>query len=169
MGQPNAHPCVAFLPCASTGGKAPSRELSQGTQDARRPPPEAAARPWLAAEGRGQKAWLRRDDGQQLGAQSNDASKAPWVPPYGLPPQQFHEDIHNGRFIYQYELSRYHILGINLVAPIDHHFQITRGKDQRHEPMGTFNHPIISMGIQLAHIHGSASVAILSSDDRRVD
>src|SRR3989304_10364101 len=31
---------------------------------------------------------------------------------------QFEADIHNGRFLYQYELSRYHILAINLVAPI---------------------------------------------------
>jgi hypothetical protein len=79
--------------------------------------------------------------------------------------QQFQDDIHNGRFIYQYELSRYHILGINLVAPIDHFFQITRGK-KRHVPMGTFDHLIVSMGIQLAHIHGAEQVTILSADDR---
>lgn len=78
---------------------------------------------------------------------------------------QFRSDIHNGAFIYQYELSRYHILGIDLVAPIDHYYQITRGK-KYHAPAGTFDHLIISMGIQLAHIHGSENVAIVSADKR---
>jgi len=79
---------------------------------------------------------------------------------------QFQEDIHNGRFLYQYELSRYHILGINLVAPIDHYFQFTRGKKRRHVPMGTFDHLLVAMGIHLAHIHGQANVAIVSADNR---
>jgi hypothetical protein len=78
---------------------------------------------------------------------------------------QFQADIHNGRFMYHYELSRYHVLGINLVAPIDHYFQFSRGK-KNHAPMGTFDHLIISMGIHLAHIHGAENTVILSSDDR---
>jgi hypothetical protein len=82
---------------------------------------------------------------------------------------QFQADIHNGHFINQYELSRYHILGINLVAPIDHHFQITRGKNKRHVPMGTFDHLIISMGIQLSHIHGADNVVIVTADTRLTD
>lgn len=82
--------------------------------------------------------------------------------------KQFEQDIHNGRFIYQYELSRYHILGINLVAPIDHHYQITRGK-RNHKPMGTYDHLIIAMGIHLAHIHGSENVAVVSADSRLTD
>src|SRR5712664_704814 len=40
--------------------------------------------------------------------------------------EQFQEDIHNGRVLYQYELSRYHILAQDLVAPIDHYFQHRR-------------------------------------------
>lgn len=81
---------------------------------------------------------------------------------------QFQGDIHNGRFINQYELSRYHVLGINLVAPIDHHFQISRGK-KNHRPMGTFDHLIISMGIQLAHVHGPENVVIVTADSRLTD
>jgi hypothetical protein len=77
---------------------------------------------------------------------------------------QFQRDIHNARFIYHYELSRYHVLGINLVAPIDHYFKISRGKDAI--PMGTFDHLLISMGIHLAHIHGSDNFAILTADNR---
>lgn len=78
---------------------------------------------------------------------------------------QFEIDIHNARFIYHYELSRYHVLGINLVAPVDHYFRIFRGKRQT-TPMGTFDHLIISMGIHLAHIHGYQNVAVISADHR---
>ena len=79
--------------------------------------------------------------------------------------KQFEEDIHNGKFIYHYELSRYHVLGINLVAPVDHYFRFKKGKG-RVTPMGTFDHLIISMGIHLAHIHGKNNVIILTTDDR---
>ena len=81
---------------------------------------------------------------------------------------QLQNDIHNGSFINQYELSRYHVLGINLVAPIDHHFQISRGK-KNHRPMGTFDHLIIAMGIQLAHVHGAENVVIVTADSRLTD
>jgi hypothetical protein len=81
---------------------------------------------------------------------------------------QFQRDIHNGKFIYHYELSRYHVLGMNLVAPVDHYFQISR-KNKNVTPMGTFDHLIISMGIHLAHLHGNDKVAIISSDRRLTD
>lgn len=82
--------------------------------------------------------------------------------------EQFQDDIHNGRFIYHYELSRYHVLAMNLVAPIDHYFRISRGK-RNVSPMRTFDHLIIAMGIHLAHIHGHENVVILSADDRLTD
>lgn len=92
--------------------------------------------------------------------------------------KQFQKDIHNAKFLYHYELSRYHILGINLVAPIDHYYQFSRNRQPKKKatkkkkngknvaPMSTFDHLIISMGIHLAHIHGPENVAILSTDDR---
>jgi len=83
--------------------------------------------------------------------------------------RQFEEDIHNGRFLYQYELGRYHILGIDLVAPVDHYYQISRSKGRRHAPMGTLDHLIISMGIQLAHVHGVENTAIITADSRLTD
>jgi len=87
---------------------------------------------------------------------------------FGSLRHQFQDDIHNGRFIYHYELSRYHVLGMNLVAPVDHYFQISRRKKNL-SPMGTLDHLIISMGIHLAHIHGNDNVAILSADNRLTD
>lgn len=82
--------------------------------------------------------------------------------------RQFENDIHNGKFIYHYELSRYHVLAINLVAPVDHYFRVNRGKQQV-APMGTFDHLIIAMGTHLAKIHGQENVAIISADDRLIN
>jgi hypothetical protein len=79
---------------------------------------------------------------------------------------QFSTDIHNGAFFHQYELSRYHILGVDLVAPVDQYFQITKKKGRRHAPAGTMDHLIISMGIQLVHIHGQENVVLVTTDDR---
>jgi hypothetical protein len=81
---------------------------------------------------------------------------------------QFQHDIHNGRVINQYELSRYHVLGINLVAPIDHHFQIRRAGGN-HRPMSTLDHLLVSMGIQLAKVHGQDRVIVVSADRRLCD
>ena len=81
---------------------------------------------------------------------------------------QFRKDIHNGHFMYHYELSRYHVLSINLVAPIDHYYKLSKGK-KNVMPMGTFDHLIISMGIHLAHIHGRENICILSCDDRLIN
>jgi len=82
--------------------------------------------------------------------------------------EQFESDIKNGRFIYHYELSRYHVLGINLVAPINHYFQIKR-KQNVLPPAGTFDDLIISMGIHLARIHGHDRVAVVTADRRLSD
>lgn len=81
---------------------------------------------------------------------------------------QFEKDIHNANLIYHYELSRYHVLAVNLVAPVDHYFRFNRGKKRSKQvsPMGTFDHLIIAMGVHLAKIHGQENVAIISADDR---
>jgi len=81
--------------------------------------------------------------------------------------RQFREDIHNGKVLYQYELSRYHVLGQDLVAPIDHHFQHRRRKGVN--PMATFDRLYIAMGIHLAHIHGRENVVLLTADHRISD
>jgi hypothetical protein len=82
--------------------------------------------------------------------------------------EQFQKDIHNGKFIYHLELNRYHILGINLVAPIDHFYKISRAKGNV-SPCGAFDQLIISIGITLSHIHGRNNVCIVSADDRLTD
>ena len=79
--------------------------------------------------------------------------------------RQFHTDIHNGRLFYQLELNRYHVLGIDLVAPIDHYFKIQR--TQRYaQPAGTFDQIIVAMGIHLGHLHGVENVLLATADTR---
>jgi hypothetical protein len=55
--------------------------------------------------------------------------------------RQFGSDIHNGAFLNQYELSRYHILGIDLVAPVDHHYQIS-ARNQEESQAGRHLRPL---------------------------
>jgi len=80
---------------------------------------------------------------------------------------QFQNDIHNAHLFYHYELNRYHILAINLVAPIDHHYKLYRKKKKRGQnPAGTFDQLIIAMGLHLVKIHGRNNVVIITADDR---
>jgi hypothetical protein len=81
----------------------------------------------------------------------------------------FQKDVHNGSFFYHYELNRYHILNTNLVSPVDHHYKISQSRKYKISPAGTFDHLIISMGIELSYIHGSENVCILSTDKRLID
>ena len=80
--------------------------------------------------------------------------------------ERFQNDIHNGQLIYQYELNRYHILGINLVGPVDYHYQMVRPKRQHPakrrapKPAGTSDQLIVSMGVQLAHLHGAPNTVV---------
>jgi rRNA-processing protein FCF1 len=82
--------------------------------------------------------------------------------------EQFEADIHNAKLFYHYELSRYHVLAINLVAPIDHHYKLyRRGKTGGGQnPAGTFDQLIIAMAIHLVKIHGPGNVVVITSDDR---
>lgn len=86
---------------------------------------------------------------------------------------QFASDIHNAALFYHLELSRYHVLAVDLVAPIDHYFQIKRRvqaqKGRNLVPAGSFDHAILAMGIHLVRIHGAESVLVVSADDRLLD
>ena len=78
---------------------------------------------------------------------------------------QLQKDIHNGKLFYQLEVSRYHVLAVDLIAPIDHYFKI--GRNQKYvRPAGTFDQLIVGMSVHLAHIHGQENVALLTTDTR---
>jgi hypothetical protein len=78
----------------------------------------------------------------------------------------FRTYLHNGAVFHQYELDRYHVLATDLITPVDHWFQIRRGKKARRIPMGGIDHLVIAMGIVLARLNGQPNVAILTTDLR---
>ncbi len=80
--------------------------------------------------------------------------------------KQFQDDIHNAALFYHYELSRYHVLTVNIVAPVDHYFKLGRGDGRRIVPSGAFDQLIAAMGIHLTKIHGAGNVVVITADNR---
>ncbi len=79
--------------------------------------------------------------------------------------EKFRADIHNGALLYQYELNRYHILALDLIAPVDKHRKFYR-KDKNVKSMGASDLLIGSMAMHLARVHGRENVLLLSNDRR---
>lgn len=78
--------------------------------------------------------------------------------------RRFRQDIHNGALFYQYELNRYHILGLDLIAPIDKHRKFYRKGSVR--SMGASDLLVGAMAMHLAKLHGRDRVALLTTDRR---
>lgn len=79
---------------------------------------------------------------------------------------KFRRDIHNGALFYQLELNRYHILALDLVAPVDKHLKYYRTKRTR--SMGASDLLIGAMAMHLTKTHGRDNVCLLTAD-RRMD
>jgi len=80
--------------------------------------------------------------------------------------QRFRKHIHNGVLFYQYELGRYHILTLDMIAPIDKHRQFYRKGSVR--SMGASDLLIGSMATHLTRLHGRDNMLLLTTD-RRMD
>lgn len=78
--------------------------------------------------------------------------------------KKFKADIHNGALFYQHDLGRYHILGLDLIAPVDKYRKFYRKKDVR--SMGASDLLIGSMALHLVRIHGRENVRVLTADRR---
>jgi hypothetical protein len=85
---------------------------------------------------------------------------------YRAAKRRFRRDIHNGALFYQYELNRYHILGLDLIAPVDKYRKFYRKGQVR--SMGAADLLMGAMAMHLTRLHGRASVALVTSD-RRMD
>ena len=81
----------------------------------------------------------------------------------------FHDYMRAGVVFEQYDLTRSHILATDLIAPVDHRYQIRKKKGHTSVPMGAVDHMIVAMGIYLSRIHGRDNVAILTADRRMGD
>jgi hypothetical protein len=82
--------------------------------------------------------------------------------------KEFRNHIHNGNLYHQVELSRYHVLYTDLISPLDHYYQIYRGKN-RIVPLQTVDILILAMGIELSHTFGRERMCVLTSDHRMND
>lgn len=79
---------------------------------------------------------------------------------------RFRRDIHNGGLLYQMDLGRYHILALDLIAPVDKHRKIYRSKNTK--SMGTDDLLIGGMALHLVKTHGKDNFAVIANDRRMV-
>ena len=79
--------------------------------------------------------------------------------------------IHNGKLLLQCELNRYHVLAVDLLAPINHAYQIRRprGRQRRIYPAATADMLIGAMGIMLQKQMGPEGLTIVTGDRRLSD
>lgn len=77
---------------------------------------------------------------------------------------RFRRDIHNGALLYQEELNRYHILALDLIAPVDKYRKYYRSGNVK--SMGASDLLIGAMAMHLARVHGKEHFALISNDRR---
>ena len=82
--------------------------------------------------------------------------------------KSFHRAIHNGSRLLQIELNRYHVLCLDLIAPINAAYRIKRdrGKKKNVSPARTYDLLFISMGIWLQNQLGSDNFVVVTGDER---
>jgi hypothetical protein len=90
---------------------------------------------------------------------------------FKLAREHFHASIHNGERLLQMELSRYHILCLDLIAPINAAYQIKRprkmkGKTKPVHPAGTYDLLFLAMGIWLQKELGNGVLTLVTGDER---
>src|SRR5205823_2465890 len=76
---------------------------------------------------------------------------------------------HNSAVFEQVDINRYHILATDLIAPVDHRYQIRKKKGEKNGPMGATDHVVLGMGIYMSRVFGRDSLLILSADRRMWD
>ena len=80
----------------------------------------------------------------------------------------FRGAIHNGAAIQQIELNRYHILCVDLVAPVNNAYKIRRDRSRKNNvyPASTFDVQIVAMGIWLKRLFGGDDFTVVTGDER---
>lgn len=85
----------------------------------------------------------------------------------------FHEAIHNGKTLLQVELNRYHVLCLDLVAPINAAYRIKRDRTVKGRtvkknvsPASTYDLLIVAMGIWLQRQLGVENFVVATGDER---
>ncbi len=80
----------------------------------------------------------------------------------------FRTAIHNGAAVQQVELNRYHILCVDLVAPVNNAYKIVRSRSTKKNPSpaSTFDMQVVAMGIWLQRLFGGADFTVVTGDER---
>jgi len=81
---------------------------------------------------------------------------------------EFHRAIHNGTELLQVELNRYHVLCLDLIAPINAAYRIKRDRTTKKNvnPASTYDLLIVAMGIWLQRQYGTEDFLIATGDER---
>ena len=78
---------------------------------------------------------------------------------------RFKDMIHDRKYLYAYDLHRYHNLNCDKIFKIEN----STPKIDKKSYLSTFDILIIAMGIELQHIHGKDNFSIVSTDKRLVE
>jgi len=76
--------------------------------------------------------------------------------------KRFRQDIHWGKTLYAYELSRYHVLAADEIIPIEHSVAVEHERDH----LSTFDILVIAMACELAFLRPTEDVYLLTCDRR---
>jgi predicted nucleic acid-binding protein len=76
--------------------------------------------------------------------------------------RRFRDDVHWGRTLYSYELSRYHVIGADEIIPIEHHVASEHERDH----LSTFDILIIAMACELAYVGRPEDTFLVTCDKR---
>jgi len=74
----------------------------------------------------------------------------------------FRGDIHWGRFLYPYELNRYHIIAADRIIPVEHRLASIDDRDH----LSTFDILVIAMACELAFVGRREDTFLLTKDRR---
>ena len=75
---------------------------------------------------------------------------------------RFRDDIHWGRILYAYDLSRYHVIGADEIIPVEHHVATQHERDH----LSTFDILIIAMASELAYVGRPENTFLVTCDKR---
>jgi hypothetical protein len=82
--------------------------------------------------------------------------------------QAFHQAIHNGTKLLQVELNRYHVLCLDLIAPINAAYRIKRDRKTKKNvsPASTYDLLFVAMGVWLQRQYGATDFVVATGDER---
>jgi hypothetical protein len=87
---------------------------------------------------------------------------------FQLAREYFRDAIHNGSVLLQWDVNRYHILCVDLIAPVNNAYKILRSRKKKRtpSPASTYDMLIVAMGIWLQHQLGPDDFTLVTGDDR---